>query len=207
MRVLIPAVLAVSLATLVGAAGAVPWSEMSDDDLRRELRLVDRELESFRSDQAKLERAGRASSNASRTSAMDNIEKTMIEIVYRREDKLSVDHTIIRHGEPVSGPTAAAEAGTPNANKETRRRMDKGTSDKSDDFLRLAWMQQQIIACGRIYQPAAEKQSGAFENYLNYAAEFGGALQSESDGIAAELSRREAAAAAAAAAEGGAEGH
>lgn len=203
MRVLIPAVLVVTLAALAGAAGAVPWTEMSDDDLAKELRLVNRELESFRSDQSKLERAGRASSNASRTSALDDIEKTMIGIVYRREDMLSVDHTIIRHGEPVSGPTAAAEVGTPNANKETRRRMDKGTSGKSDDFLRLAWMQQQIIACGRIYQPAAEKQSGAFENYLSYVAEFGGVLQSESDGITAELSRREAAAAAAAA-EGGA---
>ncbi len=197
MRVLIPAVLVVVAATLSGPAGAVPWTEMNDDDLRSELRQVDHELESFYSAQSKLERAGRASSNASRSSALEEIEDVMLEIIFRREDKLSLEHTIIRHGEPVSGPTEAAEVGSPNANKETRRRMDKGTSSKSDDFLRLAWMQQQVIACGRIYQPALEKQSGAFDNYLSYVAEFGGALQSEGDGLAAELSRREAAAAAA----------
>jgi hypothetical protein len=69
--------------------------------------------------------------------------------------------------------------------------MRKGTSTKSDAFLRLAWMQQQVMGGERIYRPAIERQPGAFEQYTLLVKEFGSALQEEYDGILDEMMRRE----------------
>ena len=107
------------------------------------------------------------------------------------------NYTVI-HGQPPSDPTAAAEVGTPMSNKETRRRMSKGTSDESAAFLRMSRMQGQVVSGERIYRQAIEKQEGAFATYSAIVADFGGVLDSEHRGLLAELDRRAEAARAAA---------
>ncbi|MFN2369814.1 MAG: hypothetical protein ABR506_01525 [Candidatus Krumholzibacteriia bacterium] len=195
MRSLLAAVLLVLVPFAAGATDT--WQELPEADLRAELDRVARELQTFRDLEADLANSERASSNAGRAAVIDELQQHMIDVVLRREDMLGVEHTIIRHGEPVSGLSAAAEVGTPNAGKETRRRMELGTSDKSEAFLRLAWMQQQVVGGERLYRLAMEKQAGAFAHYTNNVREFGKPLQQEFDGITAELARRAAAAAAA----------
>jgi hypothetical protein len=191
---LLPLLLAAAIACAAdGDAGqdSGEWAEASDSDLRRELRHVERELDAFRELEKDLARSERQSANTARARVIDELQQVMIDAVVRREEIVGLEHTIIRHGQPPSAPTAAAEVGTPNANKETRRRMRKGTSTKSDAFLRLAWMQQQVMGGERIYRPAIERQPGAFEQYTLLVKEFGSALQEEYDGILDEMMRRE----------------
>lgn len=185
---------ALALAAAAFAAADEPageWSDKSDADLQRELRRVERELDHFRELERDLERSARVSNNTARARVIDDLQQMMIDAVVRREEILGMEHTIIRHGQPPTGPTSAAEVGTPNANKETRRRMRKGTSTKPDAFLRLAWMQQQVMGGERIYRPAIERQPGAFEQYTGLVKEFGVTLQEEYDGLMDESQRRE----------------
>ncbi|HPF69635.1 MAG TPA: hypothetical protein PLQ13_03100 [Candidatus Krumholzibacteria bacterium] len=180
-------------------AFAQQWAGFTDDELKAELRQVERELGRFDDLQGRLERSARKSNNTERAKAVDAMQQHMIDCVVRREEIVGQEHTIIRHGQQVGGLTDAADVGSPNANKESRRRMRKGTSTKSDAFLRLAWMQQQVMGGERIAQPAIERQPGAFENYTDLVNSFGGALREEQDGLIAEMAKRDKAAAAAAA--------
>ena len=194
------------LATAVCAAGlllaattaAAEYADRATSDLQAEQRRVEGELATFRDLETKLARSERQSSNTARAAVVDGLQQHMIDIVLRREDALGVEHTIIRHGQPPSEPTAAAEVGTPMADKETRRRMSKGTSDKSAAFLRMSRMQGQVVSGERISRQAIEKQEGAFATYTAIVADFGNVLESERRGLQAELDRRAAAARAAA---------
>ena len=176
---------------LAATAALAEYADRSTSALQSELRNVERELATFRDYETKLQRSERQSSNTARASVIDALQQHMIDIVLRREDALGVEHTIIRHGQPPSDPTAAAEVGTPMSNKETRRRMSKGTSDKSSAFLRMSRMQGQVVSGERIYRQAVEKQDGAFATYTAIVADFGKVLDNEHRGLLAELERRE----------------
>ena len=99
---------------VLGAAIAgAEYEDRTTGDLKAELRTVQRELETFRDYETRLARSERQSSNTARASLIDDLQQHMIDIVLRREDALGVEHTIIRHGQPPTGPTSAAEVGTP----------------------------------------------------------------------------------------------
>lgn len=190
MRILTTAVWATGMILAAGAALA-EYEDRATGDLQAEVRTCERELATFRDYEARLARAERQSSNTARASVIDGLQQHMIDVVLRREDALGVEHTVIRHGQPPTGPTSAAEVGTPMSNKETRRRMSRGTSTKSPAFLRLSRLQGQVVSGERIYRQAVEKQNGAFATYTAIVADFGAVLESELQGLRNELARRE----------------
>ncbi len=197
MRTLIVVMLAAVLAlpAVAAAADPSPLADLSDSNLRTALRRTERDLETYHRLAEELDQSEKASSNSARATVIDALQEDLIAMVLHREDALGVEHTIIRHGQPPTGPTSAAKVGDPNANKETRRRIRKGTSDKPDAFLRLVRMQQAALAGERLYRLAVERQPGAFAAYRDAVHEFGSALQEERDELAAEVERRDSAAA------------
>jgi len=196
----------VLLLVFCGAA-PTPVEELSDRSFTTAYRDLERELKKFDDLDRKLGRSADKSSNSDRRRVIEKMQQHMIDIVLRREDSFGLEHTIIRHGQPVGDTTAAAEVGTANANKKSRDKMAMGTSHHSPAFQRLARMQQLIVAGERIFQHAVEKQSGAFESYQNTVNSFGQVLDTEWNIFSNEAQRRSEAATTKAAADSVAGGY
>jgi hypothetical protein len=188
------AALAICLTALAGIPAdsqANDLKEFKTKDLEKHFRKTDKELQTMKKMEKKLESAGRQSSNTARKSAVNNIQDHMGSCILRREDDLGQDHTIKKHGEHVTaGTTSAAEVGAPVGTSSAKTSLQYKEGLAGWRLRQLSKMQSIFVAAQTNMQPAIEKQGDSMERYTNKCRQFREELEKSHQVLTAELENR-----------------
>lgn len=188
------AALAICLSVTTGIAVESQADELEDfntRELENHLRKTSKELKTMKSLEKKLESAARQSSNTARKSTLNDIQDHMAQCILRREDDLSQDHTIKKHGEEVtSGTTSAAEVGSPVGTSTAKRSLNFKEGLAGLRLRQLSRMQSIFVSAKHNKQPAIEKQGDSLDRYTTQVRRFREELETSVSILEAELEKR-----------------
>jgi len=188
------AALAICLTVTAGIvvdSRASDLKEFSTKDLEKALRETSKELKTFVNLEKKFASAAKQSSNASRKTAINNLQDHMGKCIIRREDDLGQEHTIKMHGgHVVAGTTGAAEVGAPVGTSRAKRSLDYVEGIAGYRLRQLSLMQSLFIAAQQNMQPAIERQGDSLDRYANFVRRFREELERNHLIIEGELGNR-----------------
>jgi|GEM_PF-3254947 len=179
------------LVTLMPVLAMAQENPPTTPELEKALRATQREFKDFKSLRSKLESAGKQSSNASRSSSVQNFQEFMVECIFRRERELGEDITLKQHeGTVKSGTTEVAELGAPVPTRKRSKGSNLAGTLNGARLNQLSSMKGLAIAAKNIQQPAIERQNDSFDRYLANADKFGSQLEWGLNALTSELDRR-----------------
>lgn len=165
---------------VVVALAQTELTPVEEKRIIRDIEQKERELSRFHGQIRKLESAARRSSNSSRRPAIENLQKSMSDVILATEELLGEDYRITKHGsdvDQVSKSDLERSSGVRTRNRVWISR--SGENAPPPEYIRLMRQQSIFVSCKTILEQAISAQSSALDSYQSLVKEFAMLMEDE----------------------------